>query len=125
VALVLNDLADVAEARGDHEAARALNEQGLALWRELGDRWGLAYVLEGFAALAIGQSQHERGVCLLAAARRLRRAIGMPGAPARQAKLQRLLEAAREGLDEAVYREANARGEALSLEAAIAAALER
>ena len=42
VAWSLNYQGDVARDQGDSAAARTLYEQGLAIFRELDDRWGIA-----------------------------------------------------------------------------------
>jgi non-specific serine/threonine protein kinase len=46
----------LAYAQGDHERTAALNHDALALWRELGDKQGIAFVLNN-----MGVAEHEHG----------------------------------------------------------------
>ncbi len=48
--------------QGDHQSAEPLLEESVALFRELGDRRGVAYALGSAAVLAITQEQYERGI---------------------------------------------------------------
>jgi tetratricopeptide (TPR) repeat protein len=123
IAATLNNLADLAQAQGDAAAARVLHEQSLQLFQALGDRWGIAQCLEGLGSLAAAQAEPERMVRLLGAAAALREAIGAPCSPARQSRLQRLLEAARQALSGRGYIAAWTEGRATPLERAIADAL--
>ncbi len=44
---------------GDTPAARTLNEEGLAIWQELGDKAGIATALADLARLALRTGEHE------------------------------------------------------------------
>jgi DNA-binding CsgD family transcriptional regulator/tetratricopeptide (TPR) repeat protein len=48
--------------QGDHQSAEPLLEESVALFRELGDRRGVAYALGSAAVLAITQERYERGI---------------------------------------------------------------
>jgi predicted ATPase len=48
--------------QGDHRSAEPLLEESVALFRELGDRRGVAYALGSAAVLAITQERYERGI---------------------------------------------------------------
>jgi predicted ATPase len=111
-------------AQGDHAAARALLEEGLALHQELGEKRGIAFALEAVAGLASAQGQPERAAQLLGAAARLRAAIGAPLPPPERADYERTVAAARAHLEPAAFRAAWAEGEALPLEQAVASALD-
>ena len=52
VAWSLNYQGDVAHDQGDSDAARTLYEQGLAIFREVDDRWGIAGTLADLGSLA-------------------------------------------------------------------------
>jgi tetratricopeptide (TPR) repeat protein len=52
VAWSLNYQGDVARDQGDSAAARILYEQGLAIFREVDDRWGIAGTLADLGSLA-------------------------------------------------------------------------
>jgi len=54
----MNYQGDVARDQGDSAAARRLYEQGLAIFRELGDRWGIAGTLADLGSLAREQGNH-------------------------------------------------------------------
>ena len=48
--------------QGDHRSAEPLLDESAALFRELGDRRGVAYALGSAAVLAITQERYERGI---------------------------------------------------------------
>src|SRR6202047_3976940 len=54
----MNYQGDVARDQGDSAAARTLYEEALAIFRELGDRWGIAGTLADLGSLA-----REEGNC--------------------------------------------------------------
>jgi tetratricopeptide (TPR) repeat protein len=56
----MNYQGDVARDQGDLGAARALYEQGLQIFRELGDRWGIAGTLADLGNLASEQGNYSR-----------------------------------------------------------------
>ena len=62
---------------GRYDEARANFEDCLRGAQALGNRWGLAYPLEAFAALAAAQHQYERAARLLGAAEALRARHGL------------------------------------------------
>jgi truncated hemoglobin YjbI len=76
----------VADREGDQTGALALLEESLALRRALGDRYGLATVLEGLAGFAKAAGQPRRGAQLWGAADALREAQAMPRPPREQAE---------------------------------------
>ena len=126
--MVLHNLGIVAHLQGDHAAARAHQAEALALLQEVGTR-GLAreltaYALEGLAAAAGAEGRPERAVRLFGAADALREALGTPLHPAHRAELERGVAAARAALGEGAFAASWEAGRALSLEEAIAAALQ-
>jgi tetratricopeptide (TPR) repeat protein len=60
----MNYQGDVARDQGDYAAARALYEQGLAIFRELGDRWGIAGTLADLGSLAREQENYPTALSL-------------------------------------------------------------
>ena len=124
IAVSLDGLGLVARHQGDYVAARSLHGESLAIFRELGYRWGVLAVLEGFVALAAAQGQPERALRLAGAAAALREAIGAPLPPTYQAELERHLETAQQALGEQASATALADGRAMTMEQAIAYALE-
>ncbi len=123
-AISLHSLGNVAREQGDYPVARAFLEESLAIRREVRDRGGIAESLAGFAALGAAQRQEERAARLWGAAEALREAIG---APLRQSERERYdadVSAARAVLGDAAFTAAWAEGRAMTMEPAIAQALE-
>jgi hypothetical protein len=115
----------LAYRQGDYAAARSLHEEGLAIFRELGDKGGIAQSLESLAGLAAVWGRGlERAARLWGAAAALREAIGAPLPPSEREKYEREVGAARAALGEEAFASAWAEGEAMTLEQAIAYALE-
>jgi hypothetical protein len=94
------------------------------LRRDLNDRRGTAECLEGFAALASAMGLAGRAARLFGAAEGLREGIGAPGAPSELEANRRSVSRARKMLPEEAFAAAWAEGRAMSLEQAIAYALE-
>jgi hypothetical protein len=90
---------------------------------ELGDRWDLTYLLEDMGCLAALQGEAERALRLVGAASALRESIGQPLSSVEGAKLERMLEPARQQLGETGQAAAWSAGRAMSLEEAVSSAL--
>ena len=101
-----------------------LLEASLALRRDLGDRRGVALSLEGFALLAAALGQPRRGTQLWGAADSLRQAIGETRWPVEQAEYEQSIVTLRAALGEEGFAAAWAEGRVLSLDAAVALALQ-
>lgn len=123
LALSLNTLADVVLDEGDYSAARPLLTESLLLNRELGDQTAIAYLLEDYGGLAAFEAQPEKALCLAGFAAALRETIGAPLPPAEQARVDRMLESARQALAADVAAAHWAAGQAMSQEEAIEYAL--
>jgi non-specific serine/threonine protein kinase len=125
VANGLGNLALVAPQQGDDAGARALQEERLRLAQELGSPQGVAASLDGFARLAAAGGAPARALRLAGAAAALRAATGTANA-AREQRLAALdlLAPARRALDAAAQRAAWAQGQAMTVEGAVAEALE-
>jgi predicted ATPase/DNA-binding SARP family transcriptional activator len=119
----LNHLGWVAYEQGDFGTARALLEECLAINRELVCKQGIVKDLEGLAAVAVAQAHSERAARLFGAAEGLRELSGAPLAAADRAEHDRSVAAVRTALGEAAFTAAWAAGRALSLEQAVAQAL--
>jgi len=70
-AKALNLAGILAFAQGDYERARPLFEDSLALFRELGDTWGVALDLGDLGLVAHDQGDYERGVSFFEESRSL------------------------------------------------------
>jgi predicted ATPase len=130
IATTLEGLGDLARRQGDHRTASELYGKSLVIRRELGERQLIPECLEALAEVAEAQRHSERAVRLRAAAEGLREAMGAPGSHAVGARPADGVDddpreaAARLGLGEEAFAAAWAAGRALSLEDAIAFALE-
>src|SRR5439155_2132332 len=96
----------------------------LAIWQALGDKRGSAWSLEALAYLYFAQAQQERAVRLCGAVEGLREAIHSPLEPCFRAEYDRNLVAAREALGTEAFAAVWAEGRAMTLEQAVAYALE-
>ena len=124
LALSLNTLAEVVLDEGDYASARPLLDESLVLNRELGDQTAIAYLLEDYGGLAAAEAQPGRALRLAGFAAALRETLGAPLPPAEQARVDRMLEPARRGLDETAAATAWADGRAMPLQDAVAYALQ-
>jgi hypothetical protein len=109
----------LAREQGNYPTARSLYGESIKLFRELDHKRGIARLLECFACSAAAQSHAKRSLRLAGAAAALRQNIGAPLTPAEQAKLEAVLEPARQALTNAVGTTAWLEGWALPVEKAI------
>jgi tetratricopeptide (TPR) repeat protein len=124
IAKSLDTLGDVACDRGDYDAARGLYEESLVMWKRLGDKRKVAASLERFVGLVVAQGHPARALRLAGAAAALRETIDAPPPPSEQARLDRRLDTARQALGEEAANHALADGREMTMEQAIACALE-
>ena len=121
-------MAHIAKHQGDYGRAFAYLEESLTLMREAwGYDPGLTRFLIGLAGIAGWQGQPERAARLFGAVLPSAEATaphGEPFYPAHQRELDRDLAAARAQLDDTTWEAAWAEGQAMSLEQAVAYALE-
>ena len=132
IASILPRLAMVALDQGDYGRAGAQLVESLLLLREQGERWETLTVLEVCARLAAEQGQQPvdaqagglRAARLFGATAALRVTYGTPVLPDFQDHYRRSVAAARAHLDAATFAAAWAEGQVMTLEQAIAYALE-
>jgi hypothetical protein len=98
--------------------------QGLALSQTLGDQASIAWCLAGLGSVAALDEEPERAARLWGAAERLRQAIGCRPAPAARTTYECAMVAARTQFGEQAFATAWERGRALTVEQAIAEALD-
>ncbi len=120
VAVSMMTLGHLAAARGDVRVATARLSRALSRWRDKVSPRQVALILDGFALTAAAAGQDERAMCLAAAARAIRRRIGISASSHLQRLLEQRLGAARKS---PAGRSASARGARMSLQAAVAYAL--
>jgi hypothetical protein len=114
----------VALAQDDPLLAQAHFAESLAVARESGDQQRIAEALVGMAGCAAAQGQPLRALRLAGAGAALRARDGHPLSADEQEALTSRLAPAREALPDDAQAAAWAEGQALSLEEAIAYALE-
>jgi hypothetical protein len=124
VAFATQRLGRMALRQGDPRQAAARLREALGLFRTVGNQVRVAGVLEELAMTASSSGQAEQVARLLGAEAVLRENIGIPILPAEWADTYARVSVARGALGEDVWAAAFAAGQALTLEQAIAEALE-
>ena len=128
IARSLHNLGYAAHTRGDDDHAAALFAESLRLFQERGNKRGPAECLMGLAAVAATHGRQPEGTVraarLLGAAEAQFEAIGAAMWPADRLEYERSVTAARAALSEEVFAAAWAEGRAMTLEQAVAYALE-
>jgi len=109
---------------GDYERAAALLKESLSLSRDIGYQRGMAEALQALAGVAAAQRQPQRAARLFGAAEAIFDAIRIPLVPYQRAQRDRDVATTRTQLDEAAFLSAQAEGRAMTLEQAVASALE-
>ncbi len=107
----------------DYERADALYRDSLRLYREIRATWGITLPLWGLAGIAGDLGQAERAARLLGAEQALCESIGAVPTPSDESAYERGLAAARAALGEAAFAAAVAEGRTMTLEQAVAYAL--
>jgi len=100
-----------------------LHEESLAIYRQVGNQGGIAYSLEGMAAVAHGQSRASRAAQLLGATSALRASTDRLLPPAEQGKIDEQVAAVRGALGEAAFVAAWDAGRVMTCEQAVEYAL--
>ena len=122
---ILNELGLVALAGGHHAEATTYLRESLAVYRELERcEWETARALGDSAAVAGASGQGERAARLLGAAEAAREAYAVRLPPPLQAELERAVAATRALVDKRAFAAAWAAGRTMTLELAIAYALD-
>jgi predicted ATPase/DNA-binding SARP family transcriptional activator len=126
----LHEMGVVARYQGDYNQATALQDESLTVVLELGHKGGIltkkgiAECLAELGRVAIVQRRAERAVRLFGASRALRDALSILIEPPDRADYERHVAAARAALGEEAFAAAWAAGRAVSLDAAVAFALD-
>jgi predicted ATPase/class 3 adenylate cyclase len=123
IAQVYLELGRVARTQGDAAQAREYYVESLTLFGDLRDKELIPECLEGIAGLASEAGQPVQAARLFGAAESLRESAGVPLPPVHRTAYERDLAAARTQLDEATFAVVWAEGRAMTLEQAIAYAL--
>ena len=124
IASMLNRLGEVAQAQGDDARATALHRESLSVFHDLGQKRDSALCLDGLAWVAEAQGHARRAAVLYGAVAALREATGAQEPPLDRANYARSVDRVRDRLGDGAFAEAWAEGRALTLEQAIAYALD-
>ena len=124
VAMARSELAHIERHDGHPDEARALYQQTLAAWVELGKYGAAAHELECLAFLARAEGQGETAARLLGAAEAVRAAHTVPMNPDERPEYDREVAALRALLDANALARAREAGGALTLDQAVAYALQ-
>jgi predicted ATPase/class 3 adenylate cyclase len=116
-------LGRLAVDQGRFEEGRPHLLETLRLFQSLGDMSGIAFTLDDLATLEIGLGRLERAIVLSGAAEHIRKALG-GAAPTALVTVPMARERASGVLDDAVIEAAWMRGQSMSLDQALAYALE-
>jgi hypothetical protein len=120
---VLANLADVAADGGDPARAEALYQESLVLRTDLGDRIGMATVLERLAGVA--EDRPARAAALIGGAAAIREAIGAPLSSAGVARVDQFLASLHRSVGPAAVQEALDGGRSAPLSVTLARAAGR
>ncbi len=123
----LYNLAQAALSCSDYDEAALLFEEGVTLSEQMRDRANVAYCLEGLAVVANARGEAERSGRLIGAAEGLHEAVGVPVYlyyEPHRSRYERTVSAVRSQLGEEAFEAAWAEGRAMTLEQAVAYALE-
>jgi tetratricopeptide (TPR) repeat protein len=125
MAISQNNLGNATRDLGDHAAAQANYAASLQTYRDLDDRWALAFLLEDIGILVADRGRPAEGLALLGVTEAVREAIGSPRGTALDAELLERFAAARASLGQEEADAAVERGRAMHFETAldVAAAL--
>jgi predicted ATPase/class 3 adenylate cyclase/Tfp pilus assembly protein PilF len=126
VATALENLGNVAYEQGELASARALHVESLTMRRELGDKLGIVISLERLAGVIASLGSPLRAARIWGVAERLRAEIGSGLEPKERSQHDQRVAAARATVQEAAaFDRAWQTGGAMSLEQAMAYALEQ
>ena len=118
-------LGALVNAQGDSAQATVILRDGLILQQQFEEQDVQIESLEAIAGVAVGQGRAMRAARLLGAAEALRTTIGVQRAPTALPAYTRDVATARAELGEAAFAAAWVEGRAMTLEQAIAEALEQ
>jgi predicted ATPase/class 3 adenylate cyclase/uncharacterized protein HemY len=120
----LNGLGRVAYSRGDYGIAHSLYKKSLKMFRETGNHWNIAYSLEAFAALAVAQQDMQRAARLFGATESFYSLLRFLMSPMERDNHDRDLAATTAVLDEEDFSALWDEGRAMTMEQAVAYALD-
>ena len=124
MALSLDNLGDLAYRQGDYAKSRPLFEESLAIKREIGDNISIPSGLAGLGGVAAAIGEPQRGARLLGAAANLWEAMSIAPEVSTRQVYELGMTSVQAQLGEEAAGKAWSEGQALSIEEAVAYALE-
>jgi non-specific serine/threonine protein kinase len=121
---VLHNLGYVSLRRGDPGRARACFAEAIPIFRRMDDRRGLAECVTGLACVLAAQGEAERAATLFGATERAFETLETAPPPHNRADSDLGVAAARASMDDGAFAASWSHGHTMSLEQAIAYALE-
>jgi tetratricopeptide (TPR) repeat protein len=118
------NMAYAALKEGDMAQARKLFELSIQGFQEINNAVGVVYAIEGLASLHCSQNHPQSAACLFGWADAMRAKIGDPRPPAEQADMDKDIAACLAKLGEVVFSDEYDAGKSMTLDAAVALALE-
>jgi non-specific serine/threonine protein kinase len=122
--MLLHNLGYLAQYKGDYEHAERFFRDGLVRARNLDWLWGVADSLYALSGPVGSKGQPERAARLIGAAEKTYEKVGLGPQPGDLVEYERYIAAVRAQLDEAAFDAALAEGRAMTVEQAVAYALE-
>jgi predicted ATPase/class 3 adenylate cyclase len=122
--MVKSELAHIDRYEGSNAKAEAAYRETIREWKRLGHRAAIAHQLESFGYLALAHQDAARAGRLFAAAEALREATGIAMTPLERKEYDGAVAAVRAAVTESAFTSAWAQGRAMSMDQAIAYALE-
>ena len=124
LARFVHNLGYIAQHEGDYATAESKFRESLAMFRRLGNRRGMAECMAGLAGLRARQGDVQWGAIMLHAAESVLRATGGDWWPADRVEVDANQEILRAALTETELAAAQTKGQAMTLEQALAFASE-
>jgi hypothetical protein len=120
MALALATLAETALAQGDWPQAEALYRESLGFMRSTGSAWYIGLSLMGLAGAVLAGGRAEQAAQLLGAGETLLQTVGGRLPPIDRQVYERNVAAAQASLGEEAFNTARAKGQAMTLDQALA-----
>ena len=124
IVMVHSELAHLKRRQGYFAEAKPLYRETIQEWQRIGHRAAIAHQLECFAFLAKAQEEDEHAAKLFGAAEILRENINIPMMPSERIEYDREVNDLCANMDESAFAKAWSEGRAMTMEEAIAFALE-
>jgi len=118
------DIAYIVLRQGDYQEAKERFRSCIQQFQKANNTIALIYAMEGLASMNVDHGQAERAVLLFAWADAMRERIGDYRPPVEQASVERDLAVIHSKLDDAAFSKAHAEGKGMTIEDAVALALE-